>query len=43
MDSNMLCSYGGPVNNADLRYGGLGVPNLRAVKSPSYNLLISPL
>ena len=28
MDSNMLCSYSGLVNNADLRYGGLGVPNL---------------
>ena len=37
MDSNMLCSYSGPLNNADLRYGGLEVPNLQVVKNPSYN------
>ena len=37
MDSNMLCSYSGPLNNADLRYGELEVPNLQVVKNPSYN------
>lgn len=30
MDSNMLCSYSGPLNNADLRYGGV-----RGAKPPS--------
>ena len=44
MDSNMLCSYSGPLNNADRsQIRELGVLNLRAVKNPSYNLSVSPL